>query len=100
MKKIAKVFVLAAALTIGITAASQAQIVVRVHPRRPHVVYHRTPAPSPRHIWVEEDWTPRGRGYAWHGGYWAAPPHAGAVYVPGHWEHRRGGEVWISGTWR
>jgi hypothetical protein len=100
MKKIAKVFVLAAAITLGVTAASQAQIVVRIHPARPHVVYRRPPAPSPRHVWVDEDWVARGRGYAWHGGYWAVPPREHAVYVPGRWERRRGGEVWIAGHWR
>jgi hypothetical protein len=100
MKKIASIFILTVALTAGAMVESKAQIVVRVHPARPHVVYRRPVAPSPRHVWVEEDWTQRGRGYAWHGGYWAAPPRAGAVYVPGHWDRRRGGEVWIPGHWR
>ncbi|MBW4890794.1 YXWGXW repeat-containing protein [Mucilaginibacter sp. HMF5004] len=100
MKKITKVFALAAALTLSATLASQAQIVVRVRPNRPHVVYHRPPAPSPRHVWVEEDWAPRGRGYAWHGGHWEAPPRERAVYVPGRWEKRGHGQVWIAATWR
>ena len=79
---------------------SRAQIVVRVRPPRPAVVVTRPPAPSPRHVWVEEDWRPHGRSYQWHGGYWAAPPRDRAMWVPGHWGHRRGGEQWIPGHWR
>lgn len=77
------------------------QVIVRVRPVRPRVVVVQRPAPpSPRHVWVEEDWVPRGRRYVWHGGYWAAPPRPAAVWIPGHWERRRGGEVWIRGYWR
>ncbi|RME22795.1 MAG: hypothetical protein D6798_14995 [Deltaproteobacteria bacterium] len=28
-----------------------------------------------------------------------APP-GRSVYVPGHWEVRRGRRVWVKGTWR
>lgn len=91
---------LVAMLTFA-TAAVDAQVIVRVRPDRPHrVIMHRPMAPSPRHVWVEEDWVPQGRSYAWHGGYWAAPPRAGAIYIPGHWQNTRRGSVWIPGHWR
>lgn len=82
------------------TYDSQAQIIVRVRPPRPRVVAPRPPMPGPGRVWVEEDWRPRGRTYEWHGGYWTAPPRAGARWIPGHWARRRGGEVWIGGHWR
>jgi hypothetical protein len=79
---------------------SDAQITVRVRPPRPRVVVTRPPAPSPNHVWVDEDWRVRGRHYSWHGGYWKRAPRAGAEWIPGHWRHRRGGDMWIPGHWR
>jgi len=80
--------------------AVQAQIIVRVRPPRPTVVVTRPPAPTPRHVWVDEDWVQDNRGYRWHGGYWAEPPRARAVWVPGHWAGRHRGYAWIPGHWR
>jgi len=101
MKTIWKTIMIAAAFT-AVARVSEAQIVVKARIGRPaeRVVVHRPPAPSPNHVWVDEDWTPRGRTYAWHGGYWAAPPRPHAVWVPGRWDHRRGGYVWVAGSWR
>ena len=101
MKKITKVLMLLAATSLFAVASSNAQIIVRVRPHRPGpAVVVRTPAPSPRHVWVDEEWTPNGREYAYHPGYWAMPPHPRAVWISGHWAHRRGGSVWIPGHWR
>jgi len=101
MKKTAKVFVLFAALTLGATALSQAQIVVRIRPSRHERVEEarRPPAPSPRHVWVDEDWKAKGHGYAWNGGRWEAPPREGATYVAGHWNKNRHGSVWVAARW-
>lgn len=89
-------------LTVGIVAESTAQVVVRVRPARPRtaVVVHIPPSPSPRHVWVAEDWRPRGRGYVWSGGYYVVPPHPRAAWIPGHWVNRHRGWVWIPGRWR
>jgi hypothetical protein len=85
----------------GLTAtAADAQIYVNIRPPRPRAVVVRPVAPSPRHVWVEEDWAPAGRGYRWRGGYWSAPPRQAAVWVPGHWRHTRRGDMWIPGRWR
>ncbi len=77
-----------------------AQIVVKVRPVRSVVVVKRSPAPSPRHVWVDEDWIAKRGNYTWHGGYWVAPPRQGAVYIPGHWKETRRGVIWVRGHWR
>lgn len=91
---------LAAAFTLLSGADAAAQITVRVRPARPRVVAVRPVAPSPRHVWIEEEWVPAGATYQWRGGYWAEPPRARAVWVPGHWASRRRGWVWVPGHWR
>ncbi len=83
------------------SADTFAQILVRVRPARPRtVVVRRPPAPSPRAVWVEEDWAPSGNRYVWHGSYWAAPPRPRAVFISGHWRYNRRGSVWVPGHWR
>lgn len=102
MNKFAKTLALLIVMTLAAGANSYAQFVVRVRPARPvtRVVVRRPPAPSPAHVWVDEDWTARGGKYVWHGGYYAAPPRRGAVYVQGHWNQTRRGSVWVPGHWR
>ena len=61
-------------LAIALTTSaycSNAQIVVGIRPERPHVV--RVEAPSPRHVWIDEEWEPRGGAYVFVGGHWAEP---------------------------
>ncbi len=99
MNSIVKCALALALLSLPATEVG-AQLIVRVRPARPTVVVARPIAPSPRHVWVEEDWVRHGHGYRWHGGYWAAPPRARAVWIPGHWETRPRGEVWMPGYWR
>lgn len=103
MRQLIKIGAIALLLAAGDVTNSDAQIVVRVRPNRPSVVVtNRPPQPTPRHVWVDEDWRARGRRYNWHGGYWTAPPrrYPNAAWVPGHWESRRGGNVWVGGHWR
>lgn len=101
MKTTAKALIIAGMMSLA-ASATFAQVIVRVRPERPHetVVVRRGPAPTPRHVWVDEDWVQRDGGYTWHGGYWAAPPRPGAVYIPGHWRDTHHGYVWIAGHWR
>ncbi|QEM06499.1 hypothetical protein DIU31_024385 [Mucilaginibacter rubeus] len=99
MNKITKVLLLAGLLSAG-AFTTNAQIVVRVRPARPVAVIRRPPPPSPRHVWVEEDWVLSSGRYVWHGGYWAAPPRPRAFYVPGHWRNTPRGSVWVPGHWR
>jgi hypothetical protein len=88
---------LAVALTCT-AYSSTAQIYVGIRPERPH--YVRVAAPSPRHVWIDEDWAARGNAYVFTGGHWAEPPHGGMVWVGGHWRHTPRGDMWIAGHWR
>jgi hypothetical protein len=97
MSKLKRVLsVLAIAITCGSSSVS-AQIFVTIRPSRP--VYVRTTAPSPRHIWIEEDWNERGDGYEWGGGHWAEPPRPGNRYHRGYWRHSSRGDQWTPGRW-
>jgi hypothetical protein len=98
MKKLTQILMLAAGMLLFTAVKSHAQIFVSVRPAPPVIV--RTTAPSPRHIWVGEEWTVRNGAYVHTGGYWALPPHPGMIWVSGHWAHRREGEYWIPGHWR
>ncbi len=91
------IFITALALTTGVFSAS-AQIYVKIRPERPH--YERVVAPSPRHVWVDEDWEMRGGKYVFVGGRWAEPPRPRAAWIPGHWRQRPRGWVWVPGHWR
>jgi len=100
MKNTMKTLVVASALALASGAQSaSAQIYVNVRPRH-EVIVARPAAPSPRHVWVDEEWRPAHGHYEYAGGYWAAPPRAGVVWVPGHWRDTRRGSVWIAGHWR
>ena len=94
MKKL--LFMLALALTCG-AYSSTAQIIVSVRPPVPH--YVRVEAPSPRHVWIGEEWEPRGNSYVFVGGHWAEPPHEGYRYREGHWDHSERGHQWKAGGW-
>ena len=87
---------LALALTCG-AYSSMAQIYVNVRPERPH--YERPVAPSPRHVWIDEEWEPRGNSYEFRGGRWAEPPHEGAHWSEGRWRHNSHGHQWKPGRW-
>ena len=95
LKKISLLVVLA--VTLGINA-SNAQIFVKIRPERPH--YVKVVAPSPRHVWIDEEWEPRGGAYVFVGGHWAEPPRPRAVWIPGHWRTTPRGDVWVPGHWR
>jgi len=97
MKNIKRVlFIMALALTCG-AYGSMAQIYVNVRPPMPR--YERVVAPSPRHVWIDEDWEPRGNSYAFVGGHWAEPPRRGARWQGGSWSHTKHGHQWKPGRW-
>ncbi len=102
MKKYGRVLMLFSAISLFAVANSKAQeIVVRARMERPRTVVVRRPyRPSPRHVWVAEEWTPSGGTYVYKPGYWVEPPRPGAVWVAGRWRHHHGGYVWVAGRWR
>jgi WXXGXW repeat (2 copies) len=98
MKNIKKaLFMLALILTFG-AVSSMAQVYVNVRPVRPVAVV-RVDAPSPRHVYIDEDWRENNGSYEWHGGRWEAPPHAGYHYTAGYWDHNDHGHRWHQGRW-
>jgi hypothetical protein len=97
MKKKLITLLFAPVFLFNLSSAS-AQIYVNVRPVVPVVV--RTPAPSPAHIWIDEEWEPYGTTYRWGGGYWATPPHEGYRWEHGYWRrHGNDGEEWVRGHW-
>ena len=99
MKKYNKFLTLTlAAFLVGVMSLS-AQVIVKIRPVVPH--YERSVAPSPKHVWVAEEWEARGREYVFVGGHWVLAPFERALWVPGHWQkHRRGGWFWKPGHFR
>ncbi len=96
--KYRKLLLLLAMVLITAVNEGNAQIFVRVRPERPH--YERVVAPSPRHVWIDEEWEIRGGKYVFVGGRWVEPPHARMIWVPGHWRNRPRGLVWVPGHWK
>jgi len=90
------VIALGIVVSAGVSSAS-AQIYVHVRPI--HAVVIRTEAPSPRHVWINEDWRERNGSYEYNGGRWEAPPHPGYRYSPGRWNHGPHGDTWRQGHW-
>jgi len=72
---------------------------VRVAPPPPRTEV-RSPKPFPKAVWVPGHWKHRRRGWVWVPGYWVKRPRSGAVWVPGHWVKTRRGWKWVSGHWK
>ena len=76
---------------------ASAQIYVSVRPAWHPIA--RPVAPSPRHVWIDEDWVWRGGAYVAVGGHWALPPNPGWIWYGGHWGHGPRGDRWYPGHW-
>lgn len=98
MKKIFFEFILVFVLLLTTAQVNYAQFIIRFKPIAPRAA--RIVAPSPRHVWVEEDWRWRNNNYISTGGYWSAPPRGYAVWVNGYWKQSKRGWVWKPGHWR
>jgi hypothetical protein len=99
MKKRLLIFCTVVLGFLGMTQVVQAQhFYVSVQPVAPVVV--RPVAPSPRHVWVEDEWAWRAGVYVRVPGYWMVPPRGHARWVAGHWVHEPGhGHYWVPGHW-
>ena len=60
----------------------------------------RTVAPTHAHVWIPGHWQWRRGRYVWVAGHWTPPERPGAEWVPGHWKKRRGAYVWQRGHWK
>ena len=100
MQKLISKMIMILAVALSFSAATEAQIYVKVRPPQP-VIKVRPPAPSPAHIWVSGEWTWGNGRYNYREGYWDRPKyryHRG--WVDGRWKHTRRGWVWVPGHWR
>jgi WXXGXW repeat (2 copies) len=99
MQKFLSRIAILSVIVMAVSFSASAQVYVRVRPVAPVIV--RPVAPSPAHVWIDEEWEPRGGKYVYAGGHWAAPPHPGWMWVSGHWRrHGPEGEQWVRGHWR
>jgi hypothetical protein len=98
MKKL--IFLLGTLFFVAVFVAGcrPSAVVVRDRPYPPH--YVQPAAPGPNYVWVSGEWVRKGRGYAYHQGYWVAPARNHRHYITGHWQRRGHGWVWASGHWR
>lgn len=104
MKKITKLFILAAVISLSaLTKANAQEIGVSIRLNRPARYEHNERfhpnRPSPGHVWVAEEWTWQNGGYVYRPGYWALPPRPRAVWVAGHWGRHHRHYIWIGGHW-
>ena len=61
----------------------------------------QTAQPGPGYVWIpgHYEWRAADRTYVWAPGSWIVPP-VGQTRVPGHWETRSNGNVWVSSRWQ
>ena len=56
-------------------------------------------SPGPGFVWIPGTWVWNDH-WVWEKGRWERPPHPGAVWVPHHYEYRKGRHVFTHGGWR
>ena len=57
------------------------------------------PASSPSYVWEPGRWSWDGLQYSWEPGKYVERPTVSATFVPGHWEQRPAGWVWVQDHW-
>lgn len=71
---------------------------VYVRPPEPRVEVYGPP-PYPEAVWIPGHWEHRRGEWVWIPGHWTRRPRPHAHWVPGRWEPRGGGWVWVPGHW-
>ncbi|HTA28849.1 MAG TPA: YXWGXW repeat-containing protein [Candidatus Cybelea sp.] len=59
-----------------------------------------TVSPGPGFVWIGGAWAWVGGRWEWERGRWDHRPHAGAVWVPHHYEFHNGRHVFTRGHWK
>ncbi len=100
MKKIAQILIVLITVSLlGITAGKAQVVVPKIPPFHPE---KRMRQPSPKHVWIPQEWDPFAHGM--HGnympGFWEVPPRAGLVWIPGRWQKVPKGYTWAGGHWK
>lgn len=91
---------------IGLTASqalaqASVELVVPVAPPAPRVevIPEITVERREREYWQPGYWKWNGKAHDWYEGRYVVRPRTGAVWVPGRWERRATGYVYIEGHW-
>jgi len=72
--------------------------VVHMRPPEPRMEIYGTP-PYPHAVWIPGHWDYRRGDWVWVPGHWKKRPRPHSVWVPGRWEPRGGGWAWVPGRW-
>jgi hypothetical protein len=100
MKAIGKFLVLLFAVSLFAVTCSDAQVYLKTPPTSPANA-KKPPQPNKFEVWVPEDWAlVENKRYLYREGYWAFPPTAKSVYIPGRWEKMPQGYYRIPGYWK
>lgn len=96
-----KLVMLTALFTLVIAAPTDAQVVVKIKPSRPHVVAVKPACPGPHYVWIDGHWrwSKKKHDYVWVDGHWVKA-RKGHVWVDGHWADVPGGHKWVPGHWQ
>jgi len=89
----------ACAVALAVPLSGMAQVAITVGPPPP-VVETRGPAPYAGAVWVGGYHRYEGGRYVWVPGSWQRPPHPGARWEPGRWDHAHDGYHWHEGRWK
>jgi WXXGXW repeat (2 copies) len=93
-------FVVVAALALGGSTASLAQVGMSVAIAPPPLpVYAQPPIPGPGYMWTPGYWAYGPAGYYWVPGAWVLPPAVGLLWTPGYWSWGAGGFLFHAGYW-
>ena len=107
MKNLRIIFVTVIIALFATQASAQVQVSASVFasiPIAPNINFNigvMTPQPRFDAVWIDGFWTfdMRTRAYVWVQGYWAIPPHPGAIWLPGFWQNTGRGFVWMNAGW-
>jgi hypothetical protein len=90
-------------LALPVLAQSQAsvEVIVPVGPPAPRVEVtpEVTVEQRDREYWQPGYWRCSGKEHEWYEGRYVVRPRSGAVWVPGHWERRGAGWIYVDGHW-
>ncbi len=91
----------ASALATPAFAQLQAEVYVPIEPPAPRVeVIPVLPRERvEREFWQPGHWRWDGRQHVWVEGHYVARPRPAATWIPGRWERRPGGWLFIEGHW-
>jgi YXWGXW repeat-containing protein len=103
MKKISRILVLIAVVSLFAVTKSKAQLSINLQLRRPAQYEdnerNHPNQPSANHVWIAEEWVPNNHGsYDYKPGFWALPPRV--IWIAGHWTQVQRGYIWIPGHWK